>query len=245
MRRSLLAAVVMAAIVAAIVIVPQQKASATPDQQTVPAMHQWTPASGQFTFTTASRVVVDPAYAAQLSGDAGTFAGDLADLLGRTVTVAQSTTPATGDVFLTLGGTDPAEGYTLTAAASIRIQASTSAGAFYGTRSVLQLLKQSPTIPAGTSRDWPAKRERGLMVDQGRKYFSVDWLRRHIKELAYLKLNTFHFHLSDTFGFRLESSTHPEVVSPQHYSKQEMRDLIALAARYHVQIIPEIDMPGT
>jgi hexosaminidase len=132
----------------------------------------------------------------------------------------------------------------MTVGASIRIQGGDSAGAFYGTRSVLQLLRQSPSIAAGTARDWPTKPERGLMVDQGRKFFTVDWLRRHIKELAYLKLNVFHFHLSDTFDFRLQSSTHPEIVSAQHYTTQQIQELVALGTRYHVAIIPEIDMPG-
>lgn len=85
---------------------------------------------------------------------------------------------------------------------------------------MLQLLHQSATVPAGTAVDWPAKAERGLMIDQGRKFFTVDWVEQHIKELAYLKLNYFHFHLSDTFGFRLESSTHPEIVSADHYSSR-------------------------
>lgn len=219
-------------------------ATAAPNQQTVPAMRQWTAGTGSYSFTTASRIVVDPAYASTLAGEATTFAEDLAALAGRALAVVQLASPASGDIFLTLGDTDPAEGYSLTVTGSVRIQASTAAGVFYGTRSVLQLLRQSPSIAAGTARDFPSKPERGLMVDQGRKFFTVDWLRKHIKELAYLKLNTFHFHLSDTLGFRLESTTHPEVVSAQHYTKQQMSELVALAARYHVTIVPEIDMPG-
>ncbi len=229
---------------AATLAAPPTPANAAPHQQTVPAMRQWTAGTGSYTFTPTSRIAVDPAYAGQLASDATVFASDLGALAGRTISVVQLASPATGDIFLTLGGTDPAEGYTLTSAASLRIQGSTSAGAFYGTRSVLQLLRQSPSIPAGTARDYPSKPERGLMVDQGRKFFTVDWLRKHIRELAYLKLNTFHFHLSDTFGFRLESASHPEIVSPQHYTKQQIQELVDLGTRYHVQIIPEIDMPG-
>lgn len=231
-------------IVAAMALAPPGQAVAAPNQQTVPAMRQWTTGTGSYTFTTASRIVVDPAYASQLSVDASTFATDLGALTGRTITVVQQATPATGDIFLTLGSSDPAEGYTMTVGSTVRIQGRDSAGAFYGTRSVLQLLRQSPSIAAGTARDWPTKQERGLMVDQGRKFFTVDWLKKHIKELAYLKLNVFHFHLSDTFGFRLESSTHPEVVSSQHYTKAQINELVALGAKYHITIIPEIDMPG-
>ncbi|WP_063753315.1 family 20 glycosylhydrolase, partial [Streptomyces sp. NRRL S-87] len=212
--------------------------------RTVPALRQWTPGSGSYAFGADSRIVVDPAYADLLAGDAAPFAEDLGALAGRTVPVVDGT-PATGDIALTLGdGSLPAEGYRMTVGPSLTVRAGTAAGAFLGTRSVLQLLHQAPTVPAGTAVDWPDKPERGLMVDQGRKFFTVGWLREHIKELAYLKLNYFHFHLSDTFGFRLESATHPEVVSTAHYTKRDVADLVALAARYHVTIVPEIDTPG-
>ena len=220
---------------------PASAAAAAP--QTVPALREWTAGTGSYAFTSGSRVVVDPVYAGALSGEAATFAADLSALAGRTVASVQGA-PASGDLYLTLGGTDAAEGYTMTVASAVTVKAATAAGAFYGTRTVLQLLHRSSSIPAGTARDWPTKPERGLMVDQGRKYFTVAWLRNHIRELAYLKMNVFHFHLSDTFGFRLESSTHPEAVSAQHYTKQEIADLVALGAKYHVAIVPEIDMPG-
>ncbi|MER5867927.1 family 20 glycosylhydrolase [Kitasatospora sp. NPDC002040] len=220
------------------------RATAPDPPRTVPALRQWTAGSGSYLFGPAARIVVDPGYAAQLAGEATTFAADLGALAGRTVTVLTGTA-APGDIALTLGdSTLPAEGYRMTVGQTITVRAGTAAGAFYGTRTVLQLLHQSSTVPAGTAADWPAKAERGLMVDQGRKFFSVGWLEQHIKELAYLKLNHFHFHLSDTFGFRLESSTHPEIVSAEHYSKQQITDLVALAARYHVTVVPEIDTPG-
>ncbi|MEU6890591.1 family 20 glycosylhydrolase [Streptomyces sp. NPDC046557] len=212
--------------------------------QTVPALRQWTAGAGTYTFTAATRITVDPAFTAQLADVAATFADDLAALTGRSVAVV-SAAPAPGDIGLTLGEPAlPAEGYRMTVAASVTIRAATDTGAFNGTRSVLQLLHQSTSVPAGTAVDWPAKAERGLMVDQGRKFFTVDWLKQHIKELAYLKLNTFHFHLSDTFGFRLESSTHPEIVSTDHYTKQDIADLVALGRKYHVTIVPEVDTPG-
>lgn len=217
-------------------------AAGTP--QTIPALRQWTAGSGSFTFGSTARIVVAPAYSTQLDGDAATFADDLGHLTGRTVQVVDGTAAA-GDIELTLGDASlPAEGYRMTVGQTLTVQGSTGTGAFYGTRTVLQLLHQSPTVPGGTAVDWPTKPERGLMIDQGRKFFTIGWVEQHIKELAYLKLNTFHFHLSDTYGFRLESSTHPEIVSPDHYSKQDIRDILALAAKYHVTVIPEIDMPG-
>ncbi|MGW6685311.1 family 20 glycosylhydrolase [Streptomyces sp. NPDC054961] len=219
-------------------------AAAAGAPQTVPALRQWTAGSGTYSFTSTSRIVVDPAYTAQLSDEAATFAEDLGALAGRPVTVATGTA-SPGDIGLSLGdGALPAEGYRMTVGQSVAIQAATDAGAFYGTRTVLQLLHQSASVAAGTAVDWPAKAERGLMIDQGRKFFTVAWVAQHIKELAYLKLNYFHFHVSDTFGFRLESTTHPEIVSTDHYSKQDIADLVALGQKYHVTIVPEIDTPG-
>jgi hexosaminidase len=105
------------------------------------------------------------------------------------------------------------------------------------------MLKQGPTIQAGTARDWPDFAERGLMLCM-ETYYSLPFLERHIKDLAYLKLNYLHLHLSDNQEFRLESSSHPEIVAPQYYSKTEITDLIELAREYHVTIVPEIDVPA-
>ncbi|MEZ0092187.1 family 20 glycosylhydrolase [Streptacidiphilus sp. EB129] len=223
---------------------PASAAAAAPAPQTVPALQKWTAGTGSFTFGTASRVVVDPAYSAQVSGDAKTFAADLTALEGRTVAVVQGT-PGPGDIALTLGATSlPSEGYQMTVGAAVTIAGATSTGEFWGTRTVLQLLHQSPTIAAGTAQDWPVKAERGLMIDTGRNFFPTDWVENQIRDMSYLKENYFHLHLSDTFGFRLESTTHPEITSPQHYTKQDIAAIIALGNAYHVTIVPEIDMPG-
>lgn len=228
-------------------VVPAQAATAVP--RTVPALRQWTPASGGFVLAASTRVLVDPAYTASLDDDARQFAADLGLLTGTTPAVATGT-PAgalAGDIVLTLGSTDSQlgdEGYSLTSGPALTIKARTDTGAFYGTRSVLQLLRQSPSVPGGTARDWATKSERGLMVDVGRKYFTLDWLRQEIREMAHLKMNYLHLHLSDDKGFRIESTTHPEVVSAQRYSKREIADLIAYAARYHIMVVPEIDAPG-
>ncbi|MCG6499753.1 family 20 glycosylhydrolase [Kitasatospora sp. A2-31] len=221
-----------------------QAASVSGAPDVVPALRQWSAGTGTYTFTPASRIVVNPAYTTQLSDEAATFAEDLGALTGRSVTVATGFAGA-GDIALTLGDSSvPSDGYRMAVGQSLTVAAPTDTGAFNGTRTVLQLLHRSTTVAAGTAVDWPSKPERGLMIDQGRKFFTVDWVKQHIKELAYLKLNYFHFHLSDTFGFRLESATHPEIVSADHYSKQDIADLVALGQKYHVAIVPEIDTPG-
>lgn len=72
----------------------------------------------------------------------------------------------------------------------------------------------------------------------------VPMLRDQIRRMGQLKLNLLHLHFSDTFGFRLESARHPEITAPEHYSNQDIRDLIDYAARYQVEIVPEVDFPG-
>jgi uncharacterized protein (TIGR03437 family) len=213
---------------------------------TIPALQEWTDAAGSYTFGAGSRIVLDPASSSQLATTASVFAGELAVLTGVAVPVVIGTSPQPGDISLSLGAADSTigeEGYLLTVADRIAISAQADAGAFYGTRSVLQMLKQGLAIQAGTARDWPDFSERGLMLCV-ETFYSLPFLERHIKDLAYLKLNYLHFHLSDNQGFMLESASHPEIVSWQHYTKAEMTDLIELAREYHVTIVPEIDFPA-
>ncbi len=201
---------------------------------TIPAIRQWRPAEGAFRLTAASRIV----------GDRLPEAAMLARELGRPLAARP---PAPGDVELALGSGDRAlgaEGYRLEVGRTVRIEARTRAGVFHGTRTLLQLLRAGPAIPAGRARDWPTYPERGLMIDNGRRYFAPAWIKRRIRELAYLKLNQLHLHFSDDQGFRIESSRHPEVVSAQHLTKRQVRDIVAYARDRHVRVIGELDMPG-
>lgn len=214
---------------------------------TIPALKEWTPGSDAYVFNSQARIVLDRRAASHLHATAVVFANDLYQLSGIRVPLTIGSRPRSGDIFLTLdpGTSIPGhEGYVFEVGSTLILRAATDAGIFYATRTALQLLTQNYTLPGGIARDWPDYPERSLMVDMGRKYFSVTWLENHIRELAYLKYNYFHFHLSDNFGFRLESERHPEIVSPEHYSKAEIRSLLRLAQQYHITIVPEIDMPG-
>ena len=199
-------------------------------------------------FSNHTRIVIDHTYASQLQATGAVFASDLQQFTGYSIPIVENTTAKqAGDIVLSLLPDDVslgAEGYLLEVAASVKISAPTEDGIFYGTRTMLQLLRQNTVIPAGTARDWPTYPQRSSMIDVGRKYFSLPWIENHIRELAYLKFNYLHLHLSDNYGFRLESTRHPEIVSPQHYTNSEIRALIDLAQRYHITIVPEIDMPG-
>ena len=153
-----------------------------------------------------------------------------------------------GGVVLALGSRDRRlgrEGYRLEVGSRVRIEARTRAGLFYGRQTVLQLLRAGHgTIPRGWGRDWPSYPERGLMIDNGRRYYSPAWIRRRIRELAYLKLNQLHLHFSDNQGFRIESDSHPEVMTRPYLTKAQVRDIVAYARARHVRVIGELDMPG-
>lgn len=214
-------------------------AATTP--RTIPGPQRWTAAGGGYTFAPGARIVV---LHQDLVRTARVFAADLLALTGVSVEWRLGCATQPGDITLNLGPADGGpEGYRLTVSSTVDIQGP-EVGVFYGTRTMLQLLHQSWAVRGGTAEDWPAYPERGLMLDVGRRYFPLSFLRKQIRELAYLKLNYLHLHLSDNLGFRLESETHPEITSVDHYTKAEIRELIDYAAGYHVQVVPEIDVPG-
>ncbi|HVK21251.1 MAG TPA: family 20 glycosylhydrolase [Actinokineospora sp.] len=239
-----------AALAASGIVAGSGSASAAGTVQTIPALQAWTTSTAAaYTFKSTSRIVVDSAYTTQLADEAAVLAEDIKALNGTTVTVVNGATPVTGDIVLSAGATDSrikANGYQLTIGTTISVKAksATDDGAFLGTRTVLQLLRQGNTVNSGSAVDWPVKGERGFMVDVGRKFMSAAWVKNHIREMSYLKLNYFHFHLTDYFGYRIDSASHPEVVSPEHYSDTDIAEIVALATKYHVTVVPELDVPG-
>jgi hexosaminidase len=214
---------------------------------TVPALREWVGANGAVKLRGGARIV---AKHKALRGEARQLAEDLRRLTGRrwrTATRRRRTRVRPGDVVLKLGARDTAlgaEGYTLGIGRTVTIAARGPAGVFYGGRTLLQLLRASRRLPRGRARDWPRYPERGLMLDNGRQFFSPAWLERRIRELAGLKLNLLHLHFSDDQGFRLQSDSHPEIVSNPHLTKADVRRLVALGRRHHLTIVPEIDSPG-
>ncbi|GGJ92847.1 hypothetical protein GCM10011583_25300 [Streptomyces camponoticapitis] len=152
-----------------------------------------------------------------------------------------------GDVELALQSGKQAgpESYTLTARdGRVRIAGPDEAGVFYGTRTLKQSVRADGGIPEGVVRDRPDRPQRGLNLDIARKYYTPGWIEDRLREMADLKLNQLGLHFSDDQGFRIASDTHPEIVSEQHLTKAQVRRIIALAGRLHINIIPEIDSPG-
>ncbi|MFC7304138.1 family 20 glycosylhydrolase [Streptomyces monticola] len=220
-----------------------------PAPVTVPEIRNWQGSSGSWQLAAQSRIVLSPTDKAALAETATMLATELHQQEGVRPPVVTGT-PRTYDIALTLSqppGVNSKEGYQLSFDETATVRAGTRQGVLYGTRTLLQALRTAATprtVVRGTATDWPTQGSRGQMLDAGRKYYPVDYLRQQIRQTAWYKLNTFHLHLSDWNGYRIESTKHPEIVSEQHYTKAELRDLDAYAARYGVTIVPEIDLPG-
>jgi hexosaminidase len=244
LRRTMLVLTALLIVSTSLIAVPVHVTYAAGTPNTIPALREWTDGSGSYIFSASSRIMYN---GSGLAGDAATFAEDLKSLTGLTIATVSGSSPATGDIYMTLGATDPIignEGYLLTIGSHVVISAKTNDGAFYGTRTMLQLIRQGYTIAAGTARDWPMYKLRGTHVDNGRKYFTPAYLRDMIREHAYLKMNFYHLHMNDREGFRVQLFNHPEVPTSPYLTQAEVADLVALAAKYHVMLVPEIDMPG-
>lgn len=230
----------------AVVHIPAGSADPVVAQQlpvTIPGIQHWAPAAAGttgFTLGPESHIVADGEYreTAQL------LAADLTGV-GKPLSLAEND-DRPGDIVLRHGetGTADPESYRIVLTDRLTITAGDRVGMIHGTQTALQWLRQSSTLPGGTAEDHPNYVERGLMLDTGREFFPVDWVKARIRDAAYLRMNLLQLHLSDTQGFRLASTTHPEITSPEHYSAADIREILAYARSYGIEIVPEIDMPS-
>ncbi|MFC4884632.1 family 20 glycosylhydrolase [Streptomyces beijiangensis] len=213
----------------------------------LPPLQHWSGGSGDFRLTRSSRIVVDRDRSSALTADARTFAADLAVLGADRLPVVRGDSPRAGDIFLTAGA-GAGEGYRLDVTAkSVTVSGAGPAGTFYGEQSLAQILKVSrdhASVPVGSSVEQPAQQERGLMIDTARSYWSVDSIKQLIRQLAWMKLNTLHWHITDSEFFRLDLPGHPGLAAAKSYSPADVRAVQDYAARYHVGILPEFDIPA-
>lgn len=247
---SLLVPVVAGVLLGATLGAPAAHAvGANPAPVTVPSLRSWQGGQGSWELTPHTRIVIAPSAVAELRTTAELLAGELDAQEGVRPPIV-SGTPSTHDIGLAVGdvpGAAGREAYRLTLESAARLTGASREGVIHGTRTLLQALRTSPrahSVDRGTATDWPLFGDRGQMLDVGRKYFPVDYLKQQIRQSAWYKLNTFHLHLSDWNGYRIESAKYPEIVAEQHYTKRELRDLEDYAERYGVTVVPEIDLPG-
>ncbi len=161
------------------------------------------------------------------------------------------------------------EGYALhVTPAGVTIEAATPAGAFYGVQTLRQLLPtHAPwAIPCVDITDRPRFAWRGFMLDVSRHFYDVAEVEAVLDQMAALKLNVFHWHLTDDNGWRIEIKRYPKLtrvgawhaVTPMEaggphvtdgryggfYTQDQVREVVAYAASRHIAVVPEVDVPG-
>ncbi len=144
------------------------------------------------------------------------------------------------------------ESYSLQVDASgIVIKASTDVGAMHGLSTLLQLLtvKDGAYVFSGVKiTDEPRFVWRGLMMDVARHFMPIDVVKRNIDAMAFVKLNVFHWHLSDDQGFRVETKSLPKLTQLAsdglYYTQAQIKDIVAYADERGIRVVPEFDVPG-
>lgn len=171
-----------------------------------------------------------------------------------------------GEITLELTGSGPSEAYELQISGEgVRITASGEAGLFYGVQTLIQLFpadiahktvqSRDWILPQGTVTDAPEFAYRGSMLDVARHFIPKEDVKFYIDQMASLKLNYLHLHLTDDQGWRIEIKSWPKLTEiggatevgggkGGFYTQEEYKELVAYAAERFITIVPEIDMPG-
>jgi hexosaminidase len=136
-------------------------------------------------------------------------------------------------------------------AQEVHLQAANPLGVLHGLQTFLQLVHITPqgfAVPAMTIDDQPRFPWRGLMLDVSRHFMPLDVVYRTLDGMEAVKLNVFHWHLSDNQGFRVESTKFPLLQEKGSdglfYTQEEIRSVIAYARDRGIRVVPEFDMPG-
>ncbi len=132
----------------------------------------------------------------------------------------------------------------------IRLNAETDLGAIHGLQTLIQLIEVRDgdfVIPCVKINDSPRFVWRGLMIDASRHFMPVEVIKRNLDAMSFVKLNVFHWHLSDDQGFRIEVKSlpklHEEGSDGDYYTQEQIRDIVSYAAVRGIRVIPEIDVP--
>lgn len=151
------------------------------------------------------------------------------------------------------------EAYTLVVEPnSILLQASSEAGLFYAKEALLQLSRFGKgNVRACKIQDQPRYGWRGFMLDESRHFFGKEKVKQYLDIMASLRLNVFHWHLTDEPGWRIEIKRYPKLITEgavgnwhdpkapaTFYTQEEIKEIVAYAADRHIMVVPEFDMPG-
>ena len=193
---------------------------------------------------------------ASLAGEAAFLKEKLAER-GINATITNGSKTANGINLAINGKVDGDEAYKLDIQKKkIVIDGATPAGVFYGVQTLLQLIDNNG-MQRMTVRDNPRYAWRGYMRDDARHFTGVESTKQLLDLMAYFKMNRFHWHLTDSQGWRIEIKKYPLLATVggqgshsdpdapvTYYTQDQIRDIVDYASKRHIEIIPEIDMPG-
>lgn len=234
--------------------------------------------SGNFRITTSTKIMYETGNT-DLHAIAQKLSDKIRDVTGLELAISESKANVSTNVIrLELNDVDSAgaEGYFLSVTPrNVVIKANRPAGVYYGVETIRQLLpvdeqvsKKSTAVllPAVEIFDRPRFPWRGLMLDVGRYYYSIDFIKEFIDQLAMHKMNTFHWHLTEDHGWRIEIKEYPRLtevgawrsgtqfsryqnhINPNphggYYTQDQIREVVEYAKERYVNIVPEVEMPG-
>lgn len=235
-----------------------------PKPRIIPDILQWKGGQGEYKLGEAVTVACGEKELAEI------FVADLEDVLGRKVKLVSADAKADISFSLLKKSDMGKEGYELDVnSGGIRIKSASPLGLYWGTRTLLQMLRQNPAgVPCGSAVDFPRYQVRGFMLDIARTPYPLSYIKELIRTMAWFKMNDLHLVMNNNYifheqyvdkgrdpfkesysAFRLESNMKgkdgtPLTAKDLSYSKKEFAELIAYAKRYGVNIVPEFDAPG-
>ncbi|HNS12912.1 MAG TPA: family 20 glycosylhydrolase [Bacteroidia bacterium] len=240
----------------------------------IPRPSHMTLNEGSFNLTAETPIVLTNN---ELRNEAELFNDYLQEYYGFRLKISTTKQAKKASVILGISGEEnrnSKEAYSLSVKTSgIEIKAPSGTGVFYALQTLIQLLPPGKlsilNIPGIEISDQPRFAWRGMHLDVSRHFFSVEFIKKYIDYLASYKMNTFHWHLTDDQGWRIEIKKFPKLQeisayrngtlvghlgsTPQlfdsikyggYYTQEQIKDIVAYAARRHITIVPEIEMPG-
>ncbi len=217
--------------------------------------------------TQEGRLVITQAFSAatnhfrdtRLDGAIARSLGRIENRIGVPIPKSAATDGTSATLVVTVDGAgetiqsiDEDESYSLEVTpSSAHLRAATVVGAMHGLATLEQLIQSDANgyfIPTVTIHDTPRFRWRGLMIDCGRHFIPIEVLKRTLDGMASVKLNVFHWHLSEDQGFRMESKAFPKLTEfgsdGLFYTQEDAKEIVTYARERGIRVIPEFDMPG-
>lgn len=236
--------------------------------QLIPMPKQASAQTGSFTLTPETSCFFAP--------ELQTVSGFFDKLIRKAASFPLKAGNEMADVRFVCDSSIPEEGYRLNCTQNgICVAASAPAGAFYAIQSLRQLMRldvlqnaDTLTMDCVAIEDEPRFRWRGMMLDESRHFWGMDYVKRYLDFMAMHKLNVFHWHLTDDVGWRIEIKKYPLLTelgskrkdtqlygwgskrlegkpyAPGFYTQEQIKEIVAYAAERFITVVPEIDMPA-